>query len=203
MPKRSLGINTVHPQTTRPIPRERLAEFIQAVEAAEWPTEKFPWTKPDPRKVVLFLLFTGAHPRVLATPKECSLNIWHGRVIFYRPKTRKQIDVALDPKIAPWAKEFIASLPEIRSVNPTVYYTTMVQKFCASIGFPHVTPRTLRHTLGRQLYVKTRDLQAVMRTLRTSAGVATIYAREVDSTDVDRMIKSGTLWSEPADEKGG
>jgi integrase len=94
-------------------------------------------------RVTHFLYSTGAHPIVISDPEIFNLRIQGGLLTWRRPKTDQEVNVPIDPEIAPWLPGFIKE----RKARPIhrVVLNLLVHRFGEWAGLPEITPRTMRH----------------------------------------------------------
>ncbi len=141
------------------------------------------------RRIVEFMLYTGAHPSVLGDPKRYNLGLGSdGLLTWHRPKTRDLVIVPIPPGPRLWIPDLIRHLSHERYHPVTV--NRFVHETGALCGMPDLTPRCLRHTFGYIVWLETHDVNRVMSVLSCSAKVALNYIK-LDPSGWHNILTTG------------
>ncbi len=184
-------------RTIRPMTSDERALFIERVRALpDTIDDRWPW---PPRRVLLFLYYTGAHPEVLVHPRRRHLVVREDHLQWFRPKNRKPMSMPITDNLRPWIEEFVAGLREpqehkfvtsyyrvkgmartdpLRARQQDVCYlpvTYLVKRVSVEIGLPGLSPRGIRHDRGERIRQVRGDLADVQNYLGTTPSVAARY----------------------------
>ena len=131
---------------------------------------------------VRFLLYTGAHPRVLAKPEAHRLRLVRHREGMYvawdRPKTGAAVEVPVHKSLETWVEEFVRELPS-RTISVR-HYESFLADIGARAGIPDLTPMSLRHSFMRWVADQSHDASQVQKLGRCSPAIALRYAEAAD-----------------------
>jgi len=105
----------------------------------------------DVKKIIVFMIRTGAHPSVLSNKGKSSLKVTEdNHVQWHRPKkkggyaiTRVKISKDIDP----WVRDFV--LQEFPSYRE--WFWGLCKAVGREAGIPELSPMSLRHTFGTNM----------------------------------------------------
>lgn len=181
-------------RTIRPMTDREREQVLTAVRAL--PDEVDPRFSLNARRAILFLYYTGAHPEVLVHPRRRHLEVREGRIQWYRPKTRRGMDMPVTAEMAPWVAEFVEGLREpekhvLRTVRYTLAngetrereqdfcylpVTRMVETVLREKGLPGFSPRSFRHDRAKRVLDIRHDPVDVQVYVGVSPGIVATYA---------------------------
>ena len=207
-----MGEKNPDDRTIRPFkPNERKAVLAAIRAMPDVRDPRWPWI---PRRVLLFLYATGAHPEVIVHPRKRHLDVrppeepgQPSRIQWFRPKTRRAMDMPVTEELAPWIEEFVRSLTEpAQHVLRTVSYQTqngeirtreqdfcylpvtrMVEKVMAEADLSGFSPRSFRHDRAKRVLDIRHDPVDVQVYVGVSPGVVAGYAGARDPI-VDKKL---------------
>jgi integrase len=199
-------------RTMRPFTPTQRRQILAAVRSLPDVRDiRWPWI---PRRALLFLYYTGAHPEVLVHPRRRHLEVrppegdQGARIQWFRPKTRTPMDMPVTAELAPWIEDFVRQLVEpthhvVRSVSYTLAsgevrsreqdfcyleVTRMVEKVMAELGLPGFSPRSFRHDRAKRVLDVRHNPVDVQVYVGVSPGVVARYAGAKDPV-VDRALR--------------
>lgn len=144
------------------------------------------------RRTVEAILYTGVHPAALGHPASWRMKVRDdGQLEWRRPKTRRAIFVPLPPEVRSWLPDLLAEYNKA-PMHPT-NVNQLVHATGALIGFPELTPRSLRHTFGVRAWKKYRDVNLVMDWLGCNVRTVLTYVRMDVTEHKAEIIAKG--WS--------
>ena len=203
-----------HPMTVMPLEGKERDVFLKGL--SEFRYEPEDWYV-DPIKTVLFLYHTGCHSDVLAHPEKRKLHVnGDGYIVWWRAKKTIQspsafIVVPPYKDIQPWYREYIDTLPNPKChpkatpykvgdgvdyyphCNCQLRFHRVVRRFGKAVGLPHLSPRTLRHSLARRLYQHTGDITTVIEMLGVCQTVALRYAKLGRAANLEASFSEGVI----------
>ena len=152
----------------------------------------------DAYHVIAFLMFTGAHPSVLANRARSLPHLeadgderW---ISWLRPKKTgadavTRVPVAME--LQPWVQEFFDSeLPTLPTWRQ--FYWQLCRAVGKKAGIPGLSPMTLRHTFGVYLDELGMSPSEIQRCLNCSLTVLTKrYTRRQDAVTAKRLREAG------------
>jgi integrase len=200
-------------RTMRPFTSAQRKQVLAGIRALPDTRDiRWPWI---PKRALLFLYYTGAHPEVLVHPRKRHIEVRPAeeglgpRVQWFRPKTKRAMDMPVTAEMAPWIEDFVRQLVEpTRHVIRTVSYqsasgetrtreqdfcylqvTRMVETVMAEMGLPGFSPRSFRHDRAKRILDVRHNPVDVQVYAGVSPGVVARYAGARDPV-VDEALRN-------------
>lgn len=131
--------------------------------------------------------YLGMHPACLAQKEKYNLRAEEHWIRWNRTKQWQAIKFPVTPELAGWAVVFINEVSDCHPIS----YNHMVHEAGRLMGIPHLTPRSLRHTVCARLMEKTGFNTAKMLTGTTDEILVNYGKRAALKSDLAKLAAQG------------